>query len=56
MVKPTAVTYWKHQFPSNTEVKQQWAWIVLDLETIRELQVLLSWVRILMLLEGEWTM
>ena len=40
----------------NPEVTQNWAWIVLVWETAWELQVLLAWVQVLMLLSGKWTM
>ena len=52
---------WEHvargQVPcslSNAEVKLHWTWTVLRWEAIRELLVLLVWVRILKLLRDEW--
>ena len=37
----------------NTEGKQHWAWRVLGCETAWELQVLLTWVWMLMMFKGK---
>ena len=41
-----AVLNEKHQLPFITQVKEDWAWIVLGRETAWELQLLQGWVRI----------
>ena len=46
---------WNASSHSNIEVKQHWTRMVLGRETACKFHALLSWLRILMLLRGDWT-